>query len=567
MRRLGGHAEVVRAPIERGADVEAFPGADRESERDGRTPLYQAAYFGHLNVLRVLLEKKAVSKDRPVKANRMGPLHVACDQPEALAMLLDAGVDVNQQATAGVTPLSLATRWRCPEAVTVILKYQPNLEVEDETNHLTPLELAAATREVGQNEILTSLLEAGARVPPIGARPHKFSPLHSAVARGDDDLIRTLLQFSPRLDVDARDHDGDTALHCISKRSSLACVQRMVWAGAKLNLHNNAGEPPLYRSIDADNPPASKLLIRHARGDNLNGMLKPDRNPLIVACCRMDAEVVTLLLDAGAKPKLPNEGWFGPPVQSACLRWDGSAADAKAILEVLLRRGACLDEFGGQHGYALMAALFAGPPSVVSFLLEKGARIDVRDIMGRNPAHRLGCRSLEILQTLRELPDALLAKPDKLGRVPLHCVGLSGDVGLFREIYRRSCNVGIDVHVTDPDNWTPLHWAARVTRRLSWAVEADPADTIEFLILKGADLSAKGKMLNQEVTPLGIAKVYKASERIIRLLTPDAGADPRNLIKAERTQTDTSCDGCFQVSTYWTIARASHPYPKYDASP
>src|SRR5688572_182089 len=100
-----GDAARVRAILQR--DSEAVHG--RSS--DGWTPLHLAAFMGHAEVARILLDHgadiEAVAKNGI--ANR--PLHAALagkESPEVIDLLLARGADVNARAEADATPLHLA---------------------------------------------------------------------------------------------------------------------------------------------------------------------------------------------------------------------------------------------------------------------------------------------------------------------------------------------------------------------------------------------------------------------------------------------------------------------------
>jgi ankyrin repeat protein len=82
-----------------------------ERSFDGWTPLHLAAFMGHADVARVLLDHGADIE--AVAKNGIGnrPLHAALagkESPEVIDLLLARGADVNARAEADVTPLHLA---------------------------------------------------------------------------------------------------------------------------------------------------------------------------------------------------------------------------------------------------------------------------------------------------------------------------------------------------------------------------------------------------------------------------------------------------------------------------
>ncbi|MGM0674781.1 MAG: ankyrin repeat domain-containing protein [Spirochaetota bacterium] len=94
-----GHADIVRSLIDNGADVEA-------TDILGRTPLHVAV--DHPEVVEVLLEHGAAVDARDSLSNT--PLHRALGSPETVDILISAGADVEARNTGGSTPLEMATR-------------------------------------------------------------------------------------------------------------------------------------------------------------------------------------------------------------------------------------------------------------------------------------------------------------------------------------------------------------------------------------------------------------------------------------------------------------------------
>ncbi|HXB54354.1 MAG TPA: ankyrin repeat domain-containing protein [Vicinamibacteria bacterium] len=79
----------------------------RSYSPDGHTPLGLACFFGHRDIVRLLIEKGADVNAASKNAQRVAPLHAATARPDAeiVEALLRAGADPKRQQEAGITPL------------------------------------------------------------------------------------------------------------------------------------------------------------------------------------------------------------------------------------------------------------------------------------------------------------------------------------------------------------------------------------------------------------------------------------------------------------------------------
>ncbi len=285
-----GHADVVEALIQAGADV-------RPRVPSGLTPLLFAVREGHLGVVRVLLKagadaneiipadgarRRAYGGRLPAAGTSALLLAVTNAHYELAAHLLDAGANPNADLT-GYTPLHATTAVRNPgvgdndppppgsgsmsslELVKKLAAHGANVNARmtkrvnlnnTRLNELgaTPFLLAALTADAALMKTLAAL---GA--DPLLPNADNSTPLMMAAGlatrspgedAGTESEVLEALQVALDLgaDVNAADHNGETAMHAAAYKNLPQVVKFLVARGARIELWdrpNKFGWTPL----------------------------------------------------------------------------------------------------------------------------------------------------------------------------------------------------------------------------------------------------------------------------------------------------------------------------------
>jgi cytohesin len=179
-----GNAAKVRELLKRGAN----PNAKNEH---GWTPLHRAAYRGHADVARLLLEHGADANAKSKDSFIPTPLHLAAamGHVDVTKLLLEHGADANAKNKDGFTPLHFAANKGHAEVARLLLEYGADANAKNKDG-FTPLHFAAA---FGYAVVARLLLEHGAD-PSIGDND-SVTPLDIARAAGHEEVARVIEEY------------------------------------------------------------------------------------------------------------------------------------------------------------------------------------------------------------------------------------------------------------------------------------------------------------------------------------------------------------------------------------
>jgi ankyrin repeat protein len=170
--------------------------------------------------------------------------------------------------------------------------------------------------------------------------------LIEAVQNDDQAAVAALL--TKRVDVNAREDDGATALAWAAVRCNVEIAALLLKAGANPNVTNEQGIGPLYLAITNGSPAIVQLLL--GKGADPNIAREDGETPLMAAARLGQIDVMKMLLDRGAEVNA-REKKFG----QTALMWAAGHSCGGAPAGGARRRCAGNLEGVGHHGNHLHA--------------------------------------------------------------------------------------------------------------------------------------------------------------------------------------------------------------------
>ncbi len=130
--------------------------------QDGWTPLHLAAFFGHAELARELLDRGAYTESRSTNAMRNTPLHAAAAgrKIEVMRLLLAKGAGAGAKQEGGWTALHAAAQNGDREMVELLIAHGADLNARAD-NQQCPLDMALLK---GHKDIAAFLGELGAKL-------------------------------------------------------------------------------------------------------------------------------------------------------------------------------------------------------------------------------------------------------------------------------------------------------------------------------------------------------------------------------------------------------------------
>ncbi len=394
-----GNAAIVERLLAAGADP-------NEVSLDGQTALMTAAASGNADVLRLLLARGANTNAVEPFRGQTALMWAASEGNTAAAeQLIEFGASVGTKSKSGFTPFLFAVRNAHVETALALLKHGANVNdvAPDGTNALNMAVVNAYF------EMASALLDAGAdpNMPdPRGSALHTIAWLRKPGTDGAAGVGNTPHGPPP----------------ITGSVTALDLAKKLLIKGANPNVRIDWAEPKFGKEGGTARNPPNIQLGRHF-------LSYRGATPFYVAAKNGDAPLMRILLDGGANGTIPTYAGITPLMAAAGLDyWEGEApgpfagvSEPERLDAVKLAVASGNDvnaqaDFGdyqmvGEPEYTrlyyprniddllelgvgdprwsgstpLIGAVISGQPSIVQYLLDRGARPDVKTKLGWTP--------------------------------------------------------------------------------------------------------------------------------------------------------------------------------------
>lgn len=521
----GGNLATVRMLI-------SESGSSQERDNDGKTPFSLAVEAGQTNIVRELLSTYDIDQDDSY------PFHNAAraGHIEVIKIFLEKGWGVNRINASRQTLLHLAC-WSANPLALVELLLNAGSEVNAEDDELeTPLSYTARS---GTADVAKALLKAGANIN--SKDKDNSTPLYRASYAGNFDVVKELLAWEPAPDLNTQANEGWTALHAAFDNPEI--TRLLLDVGADSSVNDDDGFSPMLLSIrygysevfkyhlqvELENHGVSSESISAAlrcavaqgrdemlqllieNGADVHGENEQGSTALHVAAHEGRIDLLRLLIEKGADVQKISDDW-GSALTAA------AQAAAFDCAKLLLENGAEVNAEGGKYHSALQAAAVVGDPDMIKLLLEHKA--DPNVVGGEFGTALLAASSESNMEPIRLLLEAGADPNETVGgtETPLQRAAFTGTPGIVELLLERGARV----------NETGGAYGSA----LNAAIEQGNLDCAKSLLDHGADpnLSVPG-----HDTPVQIA-ARKDLLEILKLLT-ERGADLQIIDEGGRTIT------------------------------
>ena len=403
-----GNTSMTQLLLRAGADANAM-------NRYGITPLSLAASAGSAPMIGILLKSGADAKKADASlpdGERLLMLAARTDGVEAVQALVRAGLDVNaSEPRTGTTALMWAALHNRPFVIKALLKAGAALNARSLIPNFphTPPAVVGDALEEGMSYIGQSALPKGG-----------WTALMYAAREGSLEAAQMLADAGGGLNV--TDPDGASALEYAIINGHYDVGKMLLIKGANPNLADRAGMSPLYAAVDMHTLGSTfgrpdltreaaegsvdmvRSLLAHKADPNARlktRVLKRQFNPgdarlgegataFLRAAKGGDAQLMRILIEGGADPTLNQKNRRGPIMLAADVhsqRKDNAlyANDASVVdaIRICLDHGIDINAVNDAGETAAYAAI--GSPALIRFLVENGAKLDVKNSKGQTP--------------------------------------------------------------------------------------------------------------------------------------------------------------------------------------
>ncbi|KAL8716775.1 MAG: hypothetical protein Q9225_005928 [Loekoesia sp. 1 TL-2023] len=315
-------------------------------------------------------------------------------------------------------------------------------------------ELHAAVRS-GKLAAVSDLIERGASIENFDWRG--WSPLHTAAARGETEILEYLLASNPDFEIRDRQQNEDTPLTLAARNGQVGSIQVLLSHGANIHARDNCSYTPIMVAASERHSEAVKELI--SGGANPNDGTKNNRTPLLLA-------------SGGG----------------------GHGSRRLSTLRALIEGGAVANSDDGHGPSPLQKIARFGSAEEMAYMLEQGCKPDVPEYGSLTPlCHAIQSKKADCVKILLDAgADCKVVLPGNW--TPAHYAAAQPNWQIMQILLQK----GVDINIqTELEGWTPLHLAMKEQKTMTMP---------KLLLEAGADSKVKDKAGKPPVQYLAINK-------------------------------------------------------------
>jgi ankyrin repeat protein len=484
---LDGNIALVALLLNKNADLNV-------KNASGTTPLHEAARTGHIAVMKKLIVKGANINIQDAKGNSVlhiaipqevqrevmalllssgatpnlrdehgdSPLHIAITlnrSVDVVRTLLESGADVSIHNMSGKTPLYLAVEENRIAYIPLLIKYKSDIFAAD-NDGITPFELALKDELPALETMITeeSVLQSDS-----GGN----TALHIAVKSEARGKIIAFI-FDKKAPVNARNNEGDTALHLAVRLNFRENGEMLLSQGADIFAFNARSESPIYLTFYSPGG-IREWMLNATTLEARDGLGNSILHYAAAAQWRLDS-YIPYLTQKGADPNAANATGETPLFVAVKI-------DSTPTIRALLAASASIDRRDSLGNTVLHASVRWNAAQSAQLLCAEGIDLNAHALDGKTPLHdavRLGITDVE---TILLNAGADLEVRDNDGNTPLMDAILAG----IPSVVERLTNLGADAMVRNDQGDTPLHIAVSMER----------SDLVTLLLSLGSSIHAK----------------------------------------------------------------------------
>lgn len=367
------------------------------------TLLHIAALEGSPNIVGLLI-KAGGDIERKTKNNKT-PLIYASQykRTEVVKKLIRNGADVNAEDIFGCTPLIGSANCKDTDSIKLLVENGADCEIKDEDGKTPLLYFCSSNHNESESQIdtLRYLFDSRKRINEIDKKGN--TPLHKACASCNKKIIDFLLKNGAK--VNMQNDSGYTPLMEVVKsiyfkdgkekrKKIFKIVKELLKRGSDPNVEDSYGEDAFELALESNNYKVALLLLEGGYGENFfkrkfkkvfGGFDKNNRiyielskETLLIKTTRMGRlKAMKKVIEIGGVDINTSDEVWGTPLVIATANGD------RRIVKYLLENGARVNVKAARNNTPLILAARKGYYRIAEMLIRKGANLQSRGRYGR----------------------------------------------------------------------------------------------------------------------------------------------------------------------------------------